>query len=225
MNESIDVVIVAAGSGTRLGYAMPKAFVPLNKRPLLSHSVDTFLTHPSIRNVILVIPEQMINPAREQFSHSRIKITTGGEQRWNSVQNGIRCSDAEWVLVHDAARPFVTNKIIDSVIVKRLSFNCVITATPVVDTIRIFEKDVAKQTIDRESLVRVGTPQLFKRALLLFAFDKLSSNDPIPTDEAMIMQNAGVQVGIAWGDPNNFKITTPEDLELAEALLTNRAMR
>jgi len=219
MSITADAIIVAAGSGTRLGFSTPKAFVPLGGRPLLSWSLDTFLEHPAIRQVILVVPQSMVDETSSRFSDSRIKCVIGGTERWQSVRNGVIFSDAGYVLVHDAARPFVSIKIIDSIIEKADKYNCVFTATPVVDTIRYFSGDKAGATADREKLVRVGTPQFFIRQQLLDTFNTLKSEDPIPTDEIMLMQKAGFDAGIAWGDPNNFKITTVEDLLLAEALI------
>ncbi|MCP4712984.1 MAG: 2-C-methyl-D-erythritol 4-phosphate cytidylyltransferase, partial [Planctomycetes bacterium] len=151
-------------------------------------------------------------------------IVNGGKERRGTVKNGILSTDesSEWEMIHDAARAFVTNEVIDELLAKRSSFKCAITATPVDDTIRRFENDTCIETIDRSSLLRVGTPQLFHRQSLVEAFSHAESMSPPPTDEAMLMEKCGITVGIAWGDPHNFKITTPRDLETAEAILSNR---
>jgi 2-C-methyl-D-erythritol 4-phosphate cytidylyltransferase len=222
MSIITDAIIVAAGSGNRLGFSIPKAFVPLGGRPLLSWSIETFLAHPIIRQVILVIPQNMHDETKSLFSNPRIKCVIGGAERWHSVRNGVKFSDAECVLVHDAARPFVSTKVIDAIIEKTDKYKCVFTATPVVDTIRSFCGDKAGETVDREKLLRVGTPQFFNREQLINAFDTIRPEDPIPTDEVMLMQKTGIDAGIAWGDPNNFKITTVEDLNLAEALVAKK---
>jgi 2-C-methyl-D-erythritol 4-phosphate cytidylyltransferase len=125
---------------------------------------------------------------------------------------------SEWILVHDAARPFVSHAVIDSVLEKMAGFDAVITVTPEVDTVRHFKDDRALETVDRGTLVRVGTPQLFKTSLLKKAFLTAGRMVSPPTDEAMLMEAMGIPVGIAWGDPLNFKITTQSDLLLAEAL-------
>jgi 2-C-methyl-D-erythritol 4-phosphate cytidylyltransferase len=217
--ERCDVVIVAAGSGTRLGFAIPKAFVPLGGKPLLAHSLETFLCHPAIDRVILVVPAAMVAETTEKFGSPRVRIVIGGAERWESVRNGCAASNAAWVLVHDAARPFVTANVIDSLLSLRGQFECAFTATPVVDTIRTFTGNTAGDTIDRSTLVRVGTPQLFRTAHLAVAFNHAATLASPPTDEVYLMQQAGIQAGIAWGDPKNFKITTKEDLEMAEGLL------
>ena len=223
MTETFDVVIVAGGSGTRLGHALPKAFVPLAGKPLLSWSVEIFRAHPSVAAIIVVIPETMKNETDSLFSGMKnVRSVIGGTERWMSVQNGVAIANSEWILVHDAARPFVTTGVIDSLLEKRISYDCAITATPVIDTIRTFSGDKCEDTVDRSTLIRVGTPQLFRRSLLEkgFSFAAAAENDI--TDEAMLMQLMGIDVGLAWGNPKNFKVTTPEDLEVAEALLKNK---
>jgi 2-C-methyl-D-erythritol 4-phosphate cytidylyltransferase len=217
----IDAVIVAAGSGRRLGCVQPKAFVPLGGKPLLSYSLKTFLGNRYIDNVILVVPESLLEHSKSSFKNdnSRVKVVPGGKERWHSVANGIGASSAQWVLVHDAARPFVTDQVIEQLIEKRSCYECAITATPEVDTVREFCGDKAGTTLDREKIIRVGTPQLFLRESLIDALNTASQMNPPPTDEAMLMQHLGKEVGIAWGDPINFKITTPSDLQIAEAIV------
>jgi 2-C-methyl-D-erythritol 4-phosphate cytidylyltransferase len=220
----IDAVIVGAGSGTRLGHSIPKAFVPLAGQPILYYSLNTFCSHPLIGSVILVVSEDMIDQANITVNENKIfidkvKITAGGDERWKSVRNGISCSNSKWALIHDAARPFVSHEVIDSVLGKRDEFECVITATPEVDTIRTIEGDRCGVTVDRSKLLRVGTPQLFKRELLVLSFEQVEKMVVPPTDEAALIESLGIAVGYSWGDPINFKITTKSDLKIAEALL------
>jgi 2-C-methyl-D-erythritol 4-phosphate cytidylyltransferase len=217
--SSLDAIIVAAGSGTRLGLPVPKAFVPLMGKPLLSYSLQTFLSHRVVNSVILVVPESMYESANRDYAGNRVKVTTGGEHRRQSVSRGIDLSDAEWVMIHDAARPFVNDMVIDHLLEVKSRFDCVITVTPVVDTIRMYSGEQAGETIDRDKLVRVGTPQIFRKKTLCEGLIRAESLQTPPTDEAVLMQQMGVKVGIAWGDPRNFKITTPSDLEIAEALI------
>jgi len=218
---TFDVVIVAAGSGTRLGYDTPKAFVPVGGKPMLAHSVDVFATHPELSRIILVVPEKQMDETQRRFTANNITITAGGAERWESVRNGCICASAPWVLVHDAARPLITTSVIDSLLALRTEFKCAFTATPVVDTIRSFVGSTAGKTIDRSTLVRVGTPQLFDTEIVLRAFQQIKQLPTLPTDEVMLVQSLGIAAGIAWGDPKNFKITTQEDLEMAELLLTS----
>lgn len=217
--NSLDIIIVAAGSGTRLGYSTPKAFVPLMGKPILSYSMEVFLSHQAVNSVILVVPASMYESAKNLYSNQGVIVTIGGEQRWQSVCNGLICSNAPWVMIHDAARPFVSTEVIDKVLEKRTEFDCVITVTPEVDTIRMYAGERAGETVDRDKLVRVGTPQLFRKDILLKGLNNAACTTIPPTDEAVLMQQMGIAVGIAWGDPKNFKITTPSDLEIAEAIV------
>jgi 2-C-methyl-D-erythritol 4-phosphate cytidylyltransferase len=219
MMERCDVIIVAAGSGTRLGFDIPKAFVPLAGKPILIHSLETFLAHPTVERIIVVVPTGFVERTAGAFADDKVTVVAGGAERWESVRNGCAASDAPWVLVHDAARPFVTTAVIDALLVMRSSFDCAFTATPVVDTIRTFTNDTAGETVDRSKLVRVGTPQLFRTSLLPRCFDLAATLPSPPTDEVFLMQQIGIPAGIARGDPKNFKITTREDLEMAEGMV------
>ena len=217
--DQFDAIIVAAGSGTRLGFDIHKAFVPLARKPILAYSLETFTAHPSIERVILVVPAGLVNQTNHTFGNEKVRVVAGGAERWESVLNGCRVSEAPWVLVHDAARPFVTAGVINALLALSDRFECAFTATPVVDTIRTFTGDTAGETVDRSKLVRVGTPQLFRKSLLARCFELAATLSPPPTDEVLLMQRIGIPAGIAWGDPNNFKITTKEDLEMAEGML------
>ena len=217
-----DVIIVAGGEGRRLGAAVPKAFVNLGGKPLVQYSLECFDAHPAIGAIVLVVSADMMGEAEKiaggkEFTKP-IRVVAGGKERWQSVKNGVIASSAEGVLIHDAARPFLTRAVIDAVLELSHKYSAVITATREVDTIRRISGDRAMETIDRETLVRVGTPQLFDRTALVNAFSAAQAMKTPPTDEAMLMEQLGIPVGIAWGDPLNFKITTKSDLILAEAL-------
>jgi 2-C-methyl-D-erythritol 4-phosphate cytidylyltransferase len=219
--KTIDTVIVAAGSGKRLGARTPKAFVALAGRPLFVHSLLRFARHKNISRIIIVAPPSMVGRMRRVCSlylgGKKVTVVGGGVHRWQSVKNGVAASQADWVLIHDAARPFVTAAVIDAVISASKKYAAVIAATAEVDTVRKFRYDRAMETLDRNEIVRVQTPQLFVRKKLLKAFSHASRLSSPPTDEAVLMERAGTAVGIAPGDPLNFKITTKEDLALAEA--------
>jgi 2-C-methyl-D-erythritol 4-phosphate cytidylyltransferase len=225
-HNSTDCIIVAAGKGKRLAMAFPKAFVKLAGKPLFIHSLLQFAGHKAISRIIVVVPAAMIQKARriaaDLHLNKEIKFVAGGEHRWQSVKNGVGASKAGWVLIHDSARPFVTRKVIDAVLAAAGKYDAVIAATPEHDTVRRFSGDRALGTIDRNELIRVQTPQLFLRNKLLDAFEHAASLASPPTDEAMLMERAGVAVGVAPGDPLNFKITTKEDLRLAEAFCRQR---
>jgi 2-C-methyl-D-erythritol 4-phosphate cytidylyltransferase len=229
MTGSIGAVIVAAGEGRRLGAPVPKAFVSLAGKPMLMHSIAVFCSHSEIERVIVVVPENMMDETISLLNNRKclkqVNVEAGGAQRWQSVHNGVLSAKTDWVLVHDAARPFLDESVINALLAKRDSFKCAITGTPAVDTMRTFEGDRCIATIDRSNLVRVGTPQMFHRQTLLDAISRIQVTAMPPTDEAMLMEQSGIEVGLAWGNPINFKITTSQDLEMAEAIFALRSKK
>jgi 2-C-methyl-D-erythritol 4-phosphate cytidylyltransferase len=227
MSESTAAIVVAGGKGVRLGSGEPKAFVLLGGTPMLALSLAAFDRHPAIDTIVAVVPPEKIYAANELCTRccrsTETIVVAGGTQRWQSVRNGIDAAgDSEWVAVHDAARPFVTADAIDAALEKRSRYQCIIAATPQTDTIRRFENDRALETIDRREVIRVATPQVFHRATLYGMLHDSSVDKGNITDEAMLFERRGIPVGIAWCDSVNFKITTPADLELAEALIEKR---
>ena len=225
MNSRTSAIIVAAGAGTRLSADHPKAFVSLAGAPLFVYSLRRFDAHAAIDELVLVAPASMHARARSIIATlspaKPATVVSGGEHRWQSVRNGLDACDAsaEWVLVHDAARPFVSHAVINALLAFRERFRCAFTATPMVDTVRRVKGDTSVETLDRSALVRVGTPQLFHRQSLLEAFTRMGDAAAANiTDEVMLMERFGHAAGVAAGDPLNFKITTPEDLAMAEAL-------
>jgi 2-C-methyl-D-erythritol 4-phosphate cytidylyltransferase len=223
---SIAVIIVAAGTGTRLKSKTPKGFVKLGGKPLFLHSLLTFLRHPAVTEAVVVAPGAFTGAAEKIVtktgSRKKISVVKGGAERWQSVKNGVAMTDAELVLVHDAARPFVTAKVIDRVLEQAAVYDCAITVTPEVDTLRARSGGLAGGIVDRSTIVRVGTPQMFRRSVLIEAFEIAPSLTPPPTDEAALMQLIGVPVALSRGDPLNFKITAPEDLAIAEAIVAKK---
>jgi 2-C-methyl-D-erythritol 4-phosphate cytidylyltransferase len=224
----VTAIIVAAGQGKRLGTALPKAFVPLAGKPLFAHSLAVLDSHPAVNRTVLAVPEANQEEARglvEALQCAKpVVVTAGGSERWLSVANGVAAApeESDWMLVHDAARPFVTHEVVDAILAATASYRAVITVTEVADTVRTVDGDRAGDTVDRDSLVRVGTPQLFRREDLLKGFELAPSLPQPPTDEAVLMQKLDIDVGTAPGDPMNFKVTSPEDLKLAELLLGAR---
>jgi 2-C-methyl-D-erythritol 4-phosphate cytidylyltransferase len=227
MVRQVAAVVVAAGTGTRFGGAVPKAFVELAGEPMFLRSLRVLAAHAATTETVLVVAGPMRGEAKRLLDEAglgdAVAIVDGGEHRWQSVRNGVAATSCEWVCVHDAARPLVTPQVVDRLIEKAGTYRAVITATPMDDTVREFAGDRAGATLDRRRLVRVGTPQVFEKGALQEAFDGAEAMTPPPTDEAILMEARGIAVGIAWGDPRNFKITSPEDLALAEAIVAARA--
>jgi 2-C-methyl-D-erythritol 4-phosphate cytidylyltransferase len=215
-------VIAAAGSGERLGAGGPKAFVELAGRPLLDWSLDAFREAGYIKEIVVAAPPEQ----EETVAERGVLAVAGGEHRSESVANAIELCGEAIVVVHDAARPLVTPKLINAV-VDRLADDPdaagVIAAAPVTDTIKqAGEGGEVERTLDRSGLWAVQTPQAFRTDVLREA---LSDPDSLPdaTDDAMLVERRGGRMLIHPNPADNLKVTTPLDLRVAELLLRERA--
>ena len=223
---SVCAIVPAGGSGTRMGGTVPKQFQSLNGIPILYHTIKTLQNCETISEIILVVPEKEYKTANTDWLGKLEivkKVVIGGEKRQDSVYNGF-CEvsqDSEIVLVHDGVRPFLSQKmIVDSIDAAR-EYGAAITAIPVHDTIkRVDTSGLVSQTIDREGLWRVQTPQAFRYSLLLDAFNKAKTENFYGTDEGALIEHLGEPVKIVEGLEQNIKITRPEDLELSKAFIS-----
>ena len=156
LDTNVSAVIVAGGKGERLGMNLPKAFVPLNGKPLFTYSLKVFDAHPEITDVHMVIPngfnETALGYLDSMELRKNVMLINGGKERWNSVCNGVQSVDPgdKWVMIHDAARPFVTKEIIDDLLLLRPKFKSIITATQVNDTLRTYKKGICQDTVNRD---------------------------------------------------------------------------
>ena len=218
-------VIVAGGMGKRLGQPIPKAFVPIAGKELFLYSLEVLDSVAQIEKIVLVVPELAINSTKQKIIenniHTETVVVAGGKERWNSVENGVKAlgDDIDIVAVHDSARPFITIDLVETLLNEAKSCSGIITANPVIDTVREFEGNRCGKTVDRSKLIAVGTPQVFKRDILLDCFNKAKELDIIPTDEAMLLETFGIEVNFSYGSPLNFKVTTPSDITVAEAII------
>ncbi|MCB0859619.1 MAG: 2-C-methyl-D-erythritol 4-phosphate cytidylyltransferase [Solirubrobacterales bacterium] len=217
----VPALIVAAGSGQRLGAGGPKALVGLRGRPLYSWSVDAFRKADSIDGIFVAVPPGQA----DLFTEPDIVTVEGGETRSHSVANGLRAitagSSPELVVVHDAARPLVTPSLIDAAVAgleADAGLDALIAAAPVTDTVkRVGHEGIVAETLDRSALVSVQTPQVFRVEMLRKA---LASGDlASATDDAALVEAAGGSVGVIEAPSGNIKVTVPSDLELAAFLL------
>lgn len=214
-------LVVAAGSGLRLGAGGPKALVTLCGRPLYAWSVDAMRQADAVERILVCVP-----PGRAgEFTEPGIEIVDGGESRSESVANGLARLGPEagnrLVVVHDAARPLVTPDLIDAAITalaEAPGLDGLIAAAPVTDTIKRVGSDRrVEETLDRSTLVSVQTPQVFRIAKLreAIAVGDLAS----VTDDASLIEAAGGAIGVIEAPPGNIKVTVPGDLDLAASLL------
>ena len=217
-------IIVAGGSGTRMGNAVPKQFLLAKGKPVLYYSIDTFLKAYDDCNIILVLPEDHIAAGQEIidafFDYRRIQITTGGRTRFHSVQNGLKLVNEESVVfVHDAARCLVTKAIIHRCYEAVIQYGSAIPVVESKDSLRLVTEDGGNKTLDRRTVKVVQTPQAFYSKILLPAFN-IDYKDKF-TDEASVVEAFGLKVYLVEGEDNNVKITTAADLELVQNLLSN----
>jgi 2-C-methyl-D-erythritol 4-phosphate cytidylyltransferase len=216
-------VIAAAGEGTRLGLDRPKAFAPLGGRPLLAESVDRLDRCPWVDAVVVAAPLGWEEPAillsEELVATKVVACVTGGATRAQSVKAALSevPDDALVVLVHDAARPLVSDDVVERVLGPLAEgFDGVVPALPIADTVKRVEGRVVAETVDREGLVAVQTPQAFAAAALRRA---LEGDPPDASDCAALVERAGGRVAVVDGDPRLLKVTVAEDLALVESWL------
>jgi 2-C-methyl-D-erythritol 4-phosphate cytidylyltransferase len=235
------VIIPAAGLGTRMApastrgkkLAPSKQFADLGGTPILIHTLRQFASTPDVAEIVVALRKDEIPAFRARLEkdakdilRKKVELVEGGEHRQHSVANALKAITAapdDIILVHDAVRPLVTPEIIRDVIHAVEKHGAAIAAVPAVDTIkqvdRAAESAVIHTTIPRERVVLAQTPQGFRYSLLKKAFDDAAADGFLGTDEASLLERAGIPVAVVMGSPRNLKITTPGDLELAEFYL------
>jgi len=223
----ISAIIPAAGHGLRFGGSMPKQFKNIGGRPLLLHTVQPFVVSSKITEIIIAVPSDWIGEISELIAgidnDQKIKLVAGGERRQDSVNNGLQAvaADTDIVVIHDAGRPFVTEKMIDDCISACEHHAGAIIAMPARDTV----KSVAtgehhiEGTIPRSTIWLAQTPQAFQKDILTTALLAADSENISGTDEAALVERLGHQVAVVEGSPKNIKITTPEDWQYAATIL------
>lgn len=219
-------VIVAGGKGLRMGNAMPKQFLPLAGVPILTHTLKAFNHAFNDIKIILVLPEDQLSYAQMilQEFEERIDLTivTGGATRYHSVQNGLNAVKGESIVfVHDGVRPLVSTTLIQRCYDDAVKYGSAIPAMPAIDSMRIIEGEDSKP-VDRTMLRVIQTPQTFHSKILLPAFEQ-EYIDAF-TDEATVVEAMGTRVHLTEGERCNIKVTTPEDMHVAEALLKARTV-
>jgi 2-C-methyl-D-erythritol 4-phosphate cytidylyltransferase/2-C-methyl-D-erythritol 2,4-cyclodiphosphate synthase len=225
MTRKTSVIIPAAGSGTRMKAEMPKQYLLLGNIPILVHTTRAFINAPGIDELIIVVPRQYITETRELFDQyhlpcSNLKIVGGGRRRQDSVYCGIEAlgNDISTVLVHDGARPLISQALIARCIRGVASHGAIVAAIAVKDTIKkISQTGQVTATVDRTALFLAQTPQAARKELLLEAY-RLNKEDDV-TDESSLLEKAGIAVSRIEGEETNLKITSREDLALAEQLI------
>lgn len=217
-------IVLAAGQGKRMQSKVQKQFLLIKDKPVLYYTLNAFERSPLISEIILVTGKDEIEYCQqeivEKYGFTKVcKIVAGGKERYHSVHEGIQAIDeADYVFIHDGARPFVTNEIIERAYATVKEDNACVVAMPVKDTIKIADENgFAVQTPDRKRVWQMQTPQTFEYHLIKNAYEKLMIEEPEGiTDDAMVIETmTDHRVKLVEGSYQNIKITTPEDLDIA----------
>jgi len=217
-------VIVAAGSGTRMGGTIPKQFLLVNNKPVLYYTLQSFLNAFADIQIILVLALDYIDMGQEiidaYFDGDKIKVTGGGDTRFQSVKNGLQLIEGDAIIfVHDGVRCLLTENLIHRCYAEAMNSG---TAIPVIaskDSVRVISEE-GNDAIDRNKVMLVQTPQTFHSKILLAAF-QIDYKEKF-TDEATVVEAYGMKVALVEGEENNIKITNPVDLIIAEKIISER---
>ena len=221
----ISAIILAGGKGTRMGANISKQYIKLKGKPILYYTIKRFSESKDIDKIILVLPKDEIDYCKEKvldkYSLHVDLIVEGGKERQDSVMNALNeLIDEEIVLIHDGARPFVSQRIIDEGIKYARLYGASAPGVMPKDTIKIKgDNNFALSTPDRNTLVAIQTPQVFKFGIIKECHKKVKEEDSKVTDDTMVVETYGNKVYLYEGDYTNIKVTTPEDLILAEKLI------
>jgi 2-C-methyl-D-erythritol 4-phosphate cytidylyltransferase len=220
-------IIAAAGRGNRMASDLPKQFLLLAGLPIIFHTLRRFEECESIHEIIVVLPAEesagFLSMAGKFGLRKLTKVVPGGSTRADSVKRGlmaIRAATVDVVAVHDGVRPFVTVEEIDQTVTAAREIGAAILVAPAVDTIKEIDSDSVVRTLDRKQLRRALTPQCFRYDILMRAFENIDVSDPSITDESFLVEKLGQRVAIVEGSSPNIKITTKQDLLMAEAYLS-----
>jgi len=217
-------IVVAGGSGTRMGGSLPKQFLLLKDKPVLYYTIKTFLEAYDDLQIVLVLPMDFTDMGQEIidafFDKERIRITAGGDTRFQSVKNGLSLIDEESIIfVHDGVRCLVSKELIHRCYQQAVETGTAIPVVPSKDSIRLITDD-GNEAYDRNKVMLVQTPQTFHSKILIPAF-QIDYKDKF-TDEATVVEAFGMKVSLVEGEENNIKITRPVDLLIAESILNDK---
>ena len=223
----ISAIILAGGKGKRMGSAISKQFIDIKGKPIIYYTLKKFSENKKIDNIIVVLPEDEVKYFKENILKKyelRInKIVIGGKERQDSVYNALKSlknSSTDIVLIQDGARPFISERIINEGIKFAEIYGAAAPGVMPKDTIKVKnEKNFSVDTPNRANLVSIQTPQVFKFDEILECHEKIRYNGEMVTDDTMVVEKYGYSVYLYDGEYTNIKVTTPEDLILAERLI------
>ncbi len=222
MTSQYNVIIVAGGTGSRMKSSVPKQFIEIKGKPILIHTIEKFIEFDEFIHVIVCVHPDFLNDARfmiaEHFPEKNIQIVAGGETRFHSVKNGLNCisNKNDIVGIHDAARPFVSRETIKRCFETAAQEGNAIPVSPVNESIRMVVNGINK-AVSRDDYKIVQTPQCFIVSKIKKAFEQGYS--PFFTDDATVLESMDESIILVEGNPENIKITHPNDLKFAELYL------
>ena len=233
MKELLTVIVPAAGAGRRMGFGKNKAFITIRDNPLLVLCMKMLAETGMVRRVIVVTraweiteTELMLKEYQDRFPGISWQVTAGGRERQDSVANGLALirDESGYVAVHDGARPFAGTEVFARTFARAKECGAAIAAVPLKDTVKIVDaRGIVVSTPDRSSLCAVQTPQIFEINVLRKGYDFLKEHPVAVTDDASLVEASGHPVAVAEGSYENIKVTTPEDLLLAEKILEKQS--
>lgn len=225
----VSVLIAAAGMSNRMGGRLNKQFINLGNKPVLAHTIDKFEAHPYVDEIIIITKDDEVDYCRSnivnKYKYKKVtKLIRGGKERQDSVYNGLLALDTRTSIIvsHDGARPFVKESMISRTIEEAYRTGAAVVGVPVTDTVKML-KDESSGRIDytpkRSLLWAAQTPQVFRREVLTEAYEKALQDDVLGTDDSSLVERIGKKVSMIEGCYSNIKLTTKEDLKLAESLM------
>lgn len=228
--SKVAAIIVAGGSGKRMGMNIKKQFIEMDGKEILAHTIEVFNQCKVIDDIIVVVGQEDRQRVQEEIIskyeyHKVTQVIEGGKERQDSVYNGLMAvkDDIEYVMVHDGARPFISPVVIEKALQTTKEKKATVVAVPVKDTIKIINKShKVEDTPNRSTLWSVQTPQSFDKELLIRAYSYAKEKGLAVTDDSMVVEAYGSEVYVVEGEYNNIKITTVEDLVLGQAILGNK---
>ncbi len=227
MADDVSVIMPAAGLSLRMGADVRKPFIMIGEKPIFFYTLEKFYKLKRVKEIIFVVNQKDLNTVKEKWTdelkkYKVTKVIAGGKRRQDSIYNGLSLlnPDTKIILIHDAVRPLVYAEEIEAVIKSTEENGAAIVASPMKLTVKKADSSLKiRETVPRHDLWMAQTPQGFKRDLILNAYEKIRDSNVEYTDDAEVLEKAGHTVKIVPGSYDNIKITTREDLKLAESLL------
>jgi 2-C-methyl-D-erythritol 4-phosphate cytidylyltransferase len=227
--QRCSAILLAGGSGSRMHSHIPKQYLLLGQKPLAIHSFETLLTHPDICELVVVCEEPYFllfeSSADKILGHQvSVRFAPPGQRRQDSVENGLKMvAKSNLVCIHDAARPFITHSLLDRVLHAAETHGAAATAMPLKFTIKETDAHAfVLRTPDRSKFHEIQTPQALHKDILLQGFSEANRQKLTVTDDVSLAELAGKPVKIVQGSPYNLKVTTPDDLQFASVILSNK---